>query len=598
MKFGKRRGGIPSEDDLQAKAYDVAIARRLWKYVRPYRRMVLLSLLLLVLVGAVQLVQPLLLRAAIDGSIAEGRLDGLAGIAVLYLLTLLAEFGFRYVQLYILEKAGQNVVLDLRMHVFSHLQTLSASFFDRNPVGKLMTRVTSDVESLNEAFTSGLVLILADLVKLAGIIGILLWLDWRLALTTFTVLPPMMWLSIYFRQRIRKAYREVRGMVAKLNAYLQEHVSGIRLIQLFVGEEDSIREFDRLNREHRDADLSAVRYDSLFSAVVEMIGSLALAMILWVGGFRILGAGLTFGTLVAFIQYAGRFFQPVQELSQRYAIMQAAMASSERIFDLLDTEPEIVTPDRPTALPVRLRGKIVFENVTFGYDPANPVLRNVSFTIRPGERTAVVGWTGAGKSTLIKLLVRLYDMQEGRITLDGIDIRELDLAALRRSVGVVLQDSFLFADTVEGNISLGDPRVTAEQVRAAAEAVHADRFIRRLPSGYREELRERGVNLSVGEKQLLAFARALAFDPAVLILDEATSSVDPATESRIEQALHRVMQGRTSIVIAHRLATVRSADTILVLHRGEIREQGSHQDLVRIEDGIYRTLYSLQTAGG
>ncbi len=596
MKFGKRRGDIPSEDDLRAKAYDAAIVRRLWKYVRPYRRMVLFSLLLLVAVGAVQLVQPLLLRAAIDGSITEGRLEGLAGIAVLYLLTLLAEFGFRYVQLYILEKAGQNVVLDLRMHVFGHLQTLSASFFDRNPVGKLMTRVTSDVESLNEAFTSGLVLILADLVKLAGIIGVLLWLDWRLALTTFAVLPPMIWLSVHFRQRIRNAYREVRGMVAKLNAYLQEHVSGIRLIQLFVGEQASIREFDSLNREHRDADLSAVRYDSLFSAVVEMVGTLTLALILWVGGFRILGAGLTFGTLVAFIQYSGRFFQPVQELSQRYAVMQAAMASSERIFDLLDTEPEIVTPERPIALPIRLRGEIAFENVTFGYDPANAVLHNVSFTIRPGERTAVVGWTGAGKSTLIKLLVRLYDTQEGRITLDGIDIREFDLAALRRSVGVVLQDSFLFADTVEGNISLGDPRVTAEQVRAAAEAVHADRFIRRLPSGYREELRERGVNLSVGEKQLLAFARALAFDPAVLILDEATSSVDPATEVRIEQALHRAMQGRTSIVIAHRLATVRSADRILVLHRGEVREQGSHEDLVRIEDGIYRALYSLQTA--
>lgn len=596
MKFGKRRGDIPSEDDLRAKAYDAAIVRRLWKYVRPYRRMVLFSLLLLVAVGAVQLVQPLLLRAAIDGSITEGRLEGLAGIAVLYLLTLLAEFGFRYVQLYILEKAGQNVVLDLRMHVFGHLQTLSASFFDRNPVGKLMTRVTSDVESLNEAFTSGLVLILADLVKLAGIIGVLLWLDWRLALTTFAVLPPMIWLSVHFRQRIRNAYREVRGMVAKLNAYLQEHVSGIRLIQLFVGEQASIREFDSLNREHRDADLSAVRYDSLFSAVVEMVGTLTLALILWVGGFRILGAGLTFGTLVAFIQYAGRFFQPVQELSQRYAVMQAAMASSERIFDLLDTEPEIVTPERPIALPIRLRGEIAFENVTFGYDPANAVLHNVSFTIRPGERTAVVGWTGAGKSTLIKLLVRLYDTQEGRITLDGIDIREFDLAALRRSVGVVLQDSFLFADTVEGNISLGDPGVTAEQVRAAAEAVHADRFIRRLPSGYREELRERGVNLSVGEKQLLAFARALAFDPAVLILDEATSSVDPATEVRIEQALHRAMQGRTSIVIAHRLATVRSADRILVLHRGEVREQGSHEDLVRIEDGIYRALYSLQTA--
>jgi ATP-binding cassette subfamily B protein len=435
-------------------------------------------------------------------------------------------------------------------------------------------------------------------VKLAGIIGILLWLDWRLALTTFAVLPPMLWLSVFFRKKIRTAYRQVRGMVASLNAYLQEHVSGIRLIQLFVREQASIGEFDELNRRHRDADLSAVRYDSLFSAVVEMVGSLSLALILWVGGFRILSVGLTFGTLVAFIQYAGRFFQPVQELSQRYAVMQAAMASSERIFDLLDTAPEITTPESPVNMPDRPRGEIVFDHVTFGYDPADPVLRDVSFTIRPGERTAVVGWTGAGKSTLIKLLVRLYDVQEGRITLDGVDIREIDLAVLRKSVGVVLQDSFLFADTVEGNISLGDPRVTGDQVRTAAEAVNADRFIHRLPAGYDEPLLERGVNLSAGEKQLLAFARALAFDPAVLILDEATSSVDPATEGRIESALTRLMEGRTSIVIAHRLATVRSADTILVLHRGEVREQGSHHELMAVEDGIYRALYSLQTAGG
>jgi len=598
MKFAKRRGDLPSREDLKGKAYDAVIVRRLWTYVRPYKGTVGLSLLLLLAVSAVQLVQPLLLRTAIDKYIGKGVLDGLGGVAVLYLLTLIAEFLFRYAQLYILEKAGQNVVLDLRMHVFSHLQKLSASFFDRNPVGKLMTRVTSDVESLNEAFTSGLVLIMADLVKLAGIIGILLWLDWRMALVTFAVLPPMLWISTLFRTHIRNAYRNVRGMVARLNAYLQEQVVGIRLIQLFVRERASIREFEELNQEHRDADLAAVKFDSLFSAVVEMVGSLTLALILWVGGFRILGAGLTFGTLVAFIQYAGRFFQPVQELSQRYAIMQAAMASSERIFELLDTRPEIVSPPQAKRTDRKARGEIEFQNVTFGYDPNQPVLKNVSFKVSPGKKMAVVGWTGAGKSTLIRLLVRLYDVQGGRILLDGIDIREFDLHDLRRSVGIVLQDSFLFVDTVEGNISLGDPAIDRSQVQSAAEAVGADRFIRRLPEQYQEELRERGVNLSAGERQLLSFARALAFDPAVLVLDEATSSVDPVTEQRIEEALLRLTSNRTSIVIAHRLSTVRNADSILVLHQGEVQERGNHQELMAVDGGIYQALYRLQSARG
>ncbi len=597
MSYARRAGrGMPSEDDLRGKAYDTRIIRRLWVYVRPYRRLLLGSLLLLAAVSAVQLAQPLLVRTAIDRYIGKGVLEGLSGVAGWYLLTLLAEFGFRYAQLYILEKAGQHVVLDLRMHIFSHLQRLSASYFDRNPVGKLMTRVTSDVESLNEAFTSGLVLILADLVKLAGIIGILLWLDWKLALVTFSILPPLLWVSTLFRRRIRNAYRQVRGMVARLNAYLQEQVVGIRLIQLFVRERASIREFEELNREHRDADLSAVKFDSLFSAMVEMVGSLTLALILWVGGLRILAAGMTFGTLVAFIQYAGRFFQPVQELSQRYAVMQAAMASSERIFELLDTDPEIVSPPDPRE-PEGTEGEIVFENVTFGYDPARPVLQNVSFRVERGEKLAVVGWTGAGKSTLIRLLVRLYDVQAGRILLDGVDIREYDLASLRRRVGVVLQDSFLFVDTVERNISLGDPAVGPEQVRRAAEAVHADRFIQRLPGRYREVLQERGANLSAGERQLLSFARALAFDPAVLILDEATSSVDPVTERRIDAALAKLTSRRTSIVIAHRLATVRNADTILVLHKGEVWERGTHRELIEA-GGIYRELYRLQSAPG
>jgi ATP-binding cassette subfamily B protein len=591
------RGVIRHQEEALGKAYDARLVRRLWVYVRPYRGLVALSLLVLFAVSAVQLVQPYLVKVAIDEHIAPGRLDGLLALAGLYFLTLLLEFLLRFAQLYLLERTGQNVVYDVRTAVFTHLQRLPSAFFDRNPVGRLMTRVTTDVEALNEAFTSGLVLILADLVKLAGIVAILLWMDWRLALVTFAILPPMLLLSWLFRIRIRRAYREVRRLIARLNSFLQENVSGMRLVQLFGRERAHREEFTELNRGHRDAELGAVRYDSAFSAVAELMGSLTLAAIVWAGGWRLLGGAITFGVLVAFIEYAGRFFRPVQELSQRYAVMQAAMASAERIFGLLDTEPTITTPERPHRHEGRLKGAIAFEKVSFGYLEGEPVLHDVSFRVRPGERLAVVGWTGSGKSTLIRLLTRLYDVNEGRITLDGVDVREYDLRELRRSVGVVLQDHFLFAGTVGGNISLGDPEVSPERVRRAAEAVRADRFIEKLPAGYEEEVRERGSNFSVGEKQLLSFARALAFDPAVLVLDEATSSVDPETESRIQEALKTLMQGRTSIVIAHRLSTVRDADRILVLHHGRIREEGTHEELLRIPEGIYRTLHGLQTAG-
>lgn len=575
---------------------DGAMLRRLWGYVRPHRALVGSSLAVLFTVSAVQLVQPYLVKWAIDGPIREGRLRDLGGVAGLYFVVLLAEFGLRFAQLYLLERTGQNVVLALRMHVFSHLQALSSSFFDRTPVGRLMTRVTSDVESLNEAFTSGLVLILADVVKLAGIVAVLLWMDWRLALVTFAVVPPLLLLTRFFQVRIRKAYQEVRRMVAQLNAFLQENVVGVRLVQWFRRERKNIEEFDELNRTHRDADFASVKYDSMFSAFTELMSSVTLAAILWAGAWRILGDAMTFGTLVAFIQYANRFFQPVQELSQRYAIMQAAMAASERIFDLLDTPPAIVPRDDAVRPAGRVRGEVVFDRVTFGYDPEQPVLHDVSFRIAPGERVAVVGWTGSGKSTIVRLLIRLYDVQQGRILVDGIDVRDWDPAALRRAVGVVLQDPFLFAGSVESNVTLGDPAVTAERAREAAVAVRADRFIETLPGGWNEDIRERGSNLSVGEKQLLSFARALAFDPAILVLDEATSSVDAATESDIRRALERVLRDRTSIVIAHRLATVRDSDRILVLHHGRVREEGPHDRLVRLEGGIYRTLYSLQAA--
>jgi ABC-type multidrug transport system fused ATPase/permease subunit len=505
------------------------------------------------------------------------------------------DFALSFLQVFLLERTGQSVVFDLRNAVFAHLQRLPSSFFDRSPVGRLMTRVTTDVEAINEAFTSGVVLILADFAKLAGIVVILIAMDARLALVTFAVVPPMLVVSWWFRVRVRDAYRAMRFAVARLNAALQETVSGMRIVQLFRRERLLASEFEALDRDHLKAQMSGVFYESAFSAVAELMGSVTLAAIVWAGGMRLSGGGITFGTLVAFIEYAGRFFRPVQELSQRYTVMQAAMASAERIFALLDTRVTLFSPKEPYRPEARCRGEIVFENVTFGYGDGAAVLKNVTFRVTAGERLAVVGWTGAGKSTLIRLLARLYDVREGRILLDGVDVREYDLDVLRRTIGVVLQDHFLFSGTIASNIALGDPRITRDDVKRAARAVRADRFIDRLPLRYDEPVRERGSNFSVGEKQLLSFARAIAFDPAVLVLDEATASVDPETERHIQTALDTVLSGRTSIVIAHRLATIRNASRILVLHRGEVRELGTHDELMARQDGLYRTLQVLQT---
>jgi len=583
---------VTHDDEVLGKAYDSRLMRRLLAFVRPHAHLVAFSGLLLVLVSGAQLLQPYLLKLAIDGPIAHRDLTGLNLLVVLYVGTILVELTLRYLQVYITELAGQNVVIDLRAAVFGHLQALSSSFYDRNPVGRLMTRVTTDVEAINEFFSMEVATVFIDVAKLISILAILLVMAPSLALITLAVVPVLFAVSVFFRKRLRASYRAIRTRISRINAYLQENISGIAIIHLFRREPLNEAEFEALNRDHRDADLGSVLYDSLLSAVVELVGSLSVALLIWYGGGEILRGALTFGTLVAFLKYVSQFFLPIQDLSSKYATMQSAMASSERIFALLDTPVEIVEPPVP-APPPPSRGRIDFEGVRFSYVPEEEVLRGIDFAVAPGETVAIVGATGSGKSTVIRLLIRLYDVTAGRVLLDGRDVREYALPELRRRTGLVLQDPYIFAGTIERNLTLGDPRVDPERAREAARAVGADAFIEALPGGYEYEVRERGSNLSTGQKQLLSFARCLARDPAVLVLDEATSSVDPETERRLQQAVATLTRGRTSLIVAHRLATVLRADRILVMHHGEIRESGTHEQLLA-HAGLYRRLYELQ----
>ena len=485
---------------------------------------------------------------------------------------------------------------DLRMELFGHLQRLSITYFDRNPVGRLMTRVTSDVETLNELFSSGVVTIFGDVFTLVAIMGMMLAIDVRLALVTFAVIP-LVWLTArIFRRRIREAFRDIRTRLARLNAYLQEQLSGMRIVQLFGREQASAKRFGRLNQEHLDAHLRSITVYAVFFPVVEVLTAVAMALLLWYGGLRTLHGTLTVGVLAAFIQYTRRFFQPLQDLSEKFNLLQSAMASSERVFSLLDEPVTVQEPARPVALSRPVRGLVRFEDVWFRYSPDGPwVLRDISFTAAPGRTIALVGATGAGKTTIVNLLLRFYDPERGRITVDGVDIRELSTADLRSVIGFVQQDLFLFTGDILHNLTLDAP-ITPEAARQAARRVGADRFIERLPAGYGHELGERGRSLSVGERQLLSFARALALDPRILVLDEATSSVDAEAEAQIQRAIAELMAGRTSIVVAHRLSTILHADEILVLHHGEIRERGSHRELLAL-GGLYDRLYQLQLRG-
>lgn len=591
------------DEEILGKAYDAVLMRRLLRYLKPYLPQVALALAAIIAGAGLQLAQPYLVKVAIDRHIAPGNLEGLGLLALLFLGILAGAFLLEFLQTFTLQLTGQRIMFDMRSEIYGHLQRLDVQFYDRNPVGRLMTRVTTDVDVLNELFTAGVVSIFGDVFMLAGIMIVMTVMDWRLALIAFSVLPLIVIVTQWFRRNARESYRTVRIWIARINAFLQEHLTGMPTVQLFRQERRTFEEFERINRIHRDANVQSVFYYAVFYPAIEVVGSLAVALIIWFGGGWTLEGTLTLGSLVAFIQYSQRFFRPISDMSEKFNVLQAAMASSERIFRLLDTPVRIAagapsSGAAPAGEPGReggaiQPGAIVFDHVSFGYDPADPVLRDMSFEVRPGERVGIVGATGAGKSTLINLLLRFYDVTSGRILVDGVDVRDTDLHALRRKFGLVLQDVHLFSGTIADNIRLGDETISDEQVRAAARAVHADAFIRELEGGYDHPVAERGATLSVGQKQLLSFARALAFDPSVLVLDEATSSVDTETELLIRDALHVLMAGRTTIAIAHRLSTIQDMDQILVLHRGELREAGTHQALLA-RRGLYYRLYQLQ----
>jgi ATP-binding cassette, subfamily B, multidrug efflux pump len=582
------------EEEVIGKAYDGRLMRRLLTYLRPYKRQVTTAILAIIAHSVLQLAPPYLTKLVIDKYIPAGDLAGLGLVAVAFLGTLVASFALEYVQTWTMQMTGQRIMFDLRMQVYSHLQRLDLKFYDRNPVGRLMTRVTSDVDVLNDLFTTGVISIFGDVFTLIGIMVVLVGMDWRLALVAFSVLPLIAAVAQWFRTNVRESYRVVRTWIARINAYLQERITGMGTVQLFRREAKDFARFDEIDAAHRDANIDSIFYYATFYPLIEIVSALASALIIWFGGGWVQDGALTVGSLVAFLLYAQRFFRPISDMSEKFNVLQGAMASSERIFHLLDTPVEVQNP----AVPVRRSasigpGRIAFENVTFSYVEGEPVLRDVSFVVEPGQRIAIVGATGSGKTTIINLLLRFYDVEQGRITIDGVDIRDMDLQELRRLFALVLQDVHLFSGTIATNVRLGDTSIDDDAVRRAAEAVHASGFIDRLPLGMETPVAERGATLSVGQKQLLSFARAIAFDPRVLILDEATSSVDTETEILIRDALSVLMRGRTTIAIAHRLSTIQDMDRILVLHKGRLRESGTHQELLA-QRGIYHRLYDLQ----
>lgn len=590
------------EEEVLGKAYDSRLMARLLRFLGPYRWQVAAAVGFLMLASALAMVGPYLTKVALDEAVprSDGRL--LAVLAALYAGATVLAFVLQYAQALVTTWLGQRVMYDIRAQIFAKLQRLDLPFYDRNPVGRLMTRITSDVETLNELFGSGVVTVFGDLFILVFIVAAMLWMDAGLALVTFSVLPFVVWAAFVFRTRIRSAYREIRVRLARLNAFLQERFTGIAVVQLFNRERADTERFKSLNDDYLAAHLRSITYYALFFPVVQVFTSVALALIVWHGGGRYVQGAVTIGVLAAFLEYARRFFRPIQDLSDKYNLLQGAMASSERVFRLLDREPAIEDPPDPLDFPGDAPGEIRFEHVWFAYggdsDGSDPewVVKDLSFTVAPGERVAIVGHTGAGKTTVINLLMRFYDAQRGRVLVDGVPVSRLRLAELRDRIGLVLQDVFLFSQSVEYNVKLGSEEIGEEAVGRALAAVGAEPLVRRLPGGRGQQLGERGAGLSVGERQLLSFARALAFDPAVLVLDEATSSVDSEIEARIQEATDRLMEGRTCLVVAHRLSTIQGADRILVMHQGRLVEEGAHEELLAA-GGLYRRLHELQFAG-
>jgi ATP-binding cassette, subfamily B, multidrug efflux pump len=587
------------EEEILGKAYDARLMRRLIKYLKPYRWHVSLGIFFSLLVSAMEAVRPYFIKIAVDTNIAQSDSQGLLITTSIFLSVMLVRGFLQYANAYLTQWIGQRTIFDLRMEVFQHLQRLSLKYYDRNPIGRLITRLTNDVEVLNEMFSSGIVMVFSDVFTIIGIFYFMFTMNWKLALVTLSVLPFLFYGTFLFRRKARETYRDVRIQIARINTFMQEHITGMLVDQIFNREKKSYAKFKDINAAHRDANIRSIFYYAVFYPGVDLIGAIAVGLIIWYAGYNALEGAVTVGTVMAFIQFNEMFWRPIRDLSEKYNILQTAMASSERLFQLLDDKTMLNIHSSPQPLE-HIKGNIDFHNVWFAYNlPSDGaqspewILRNISFSIKHGQTVAIVGHTGAGKTTIINLLSRFYDVQQGEILIDGVNIQNVHPQDLRKHIAVVLQDVFLFSGNIQNNIHLGNETISHDRVKAAARMVGASRFIEALPNAYDAEVKERGVTLSVGQKQLLSFARALAFNPRILVLDEATSSVDTETEQLIQQAIKKMLAGRTSIVIAHRLSTIQSADKIIVLHKGEIREMGNHQELLAL-NGIYRKLYELQ----
>ena len=589
-----------NEEAAIEKTYDLRVTGRLLRYLKPYWRLAAVALVLTFLTNILISLQPYFTKVAVDDFITPQKTEGIWLFAFAFFCLFLFRFIFSYIQEILLNVVGQRVMFDLRTQIYTKLQQQEVAYYDKNPVGRIITRITSDVDALNELFTSGVIDVLGDLVVIVAIIGMMFWLDWKLALVSLITVPLLFAATNWFRKRAREGFDKVRTRTAKLNAFLQEHISGAQTVQLFNAEKKAQARFHDINDDYREANIETIYYYSIFYPLVDFIGTIGIALVIWFGGYQILTGvsanetALTIGIVIAFIQYSQQFFQPIRDLSDKFNVLQAAIVASHRIFLLLDLPVQIETPEQPKKLGKAV-GKIEFQNVWFAYKEEDYVLKNVSFSINTGESIALVGHTGSGKTTVTNLLMRFYDVQKGKILLDGVDVRDWDLESLRTNFAVVLQDVFLFSGSLADNIRLGKKEISDEKIIWAASEVHADEFIKKLPETYNSQVRERGAGLSVGQKQLISFARALAFEPSILVLDEATSSIDTETEQLIQQAVDRVMQARTSLIVAHRLSTIQKCDRIIVFHHGELRESGTHNELLG-KRGLYWRLYQLQYA--